>query len=102
MKKALSTILLSAVLSTSILACGTRALILGRVTNGSQGVPRARVSTGGFTVLTDSFGYYSIYVPDCGEYHLTATAKMYTFTSDDIFLPVADANVVEVDFAAIW
>ena len=97
--KTIKTLFIILVLSvTSILACGHRAYLFGRVTHKGQGVQGATVSAGRWAVRTNVSGFYWLLIPDCGAYTVRATSKRYQFQSEDIFLPVADANVFEIDF----
>jgi hypothetical protein len=74
--------------------------LFGRVTDGKHGVPRVRIAANNVSASTNSFGYYTMYIPNCGSYHVKASAKWFEFEAQDLFLPVADSNVIEVDFQA--
>lgn len=100
LSKALALFFLTLLISSSIFACADRALLFGRVTDGKRGIPRVRIVANNVSTATNALGYYTMYVPNCGSYHVTASTKWFQSEAEDIFLPVADSNAIEVNFQA--
>lgn len=112
MKKLLLLFTLILALTVSIIACPEQELVYGRVVattdTGFIPVSKARivVTAPGFntaTTLSSPLGYYSIILPACNMYTLTASHKSIVFIEpmQMIFLPIPDGGTAQIDFVGM-